>query len=66
MPNLECAKMSFSVNFVNLIQLIQSITHYIVYFQIVELTTGCLKKRGPFVKNAITPSFIEETFPNFV
>ena len=28
--------------------------------------TGCLKKTWTFFENAITPSFIEETFPNFL
>ena len=28
--------------------------------------TGCLKKTWTFFENAITPSFMEETFPNFL
>ena len=27
---------------------------------------GVSKKRGPFFENTITPSFIKETFPNFL
>ena len=29
------------------------------------LNTGCLKKCGPF-ENAIMPSFMKESFPNFM
>ena len=28
--------------------------------------TGCLKKMWTYFENAITPSFMKETFPNFL
>ena len=32
----------------------------------IVINTGCLKKTWTFFENAITPSFMDETFENFL